>query len=94
MKKANESEIEFESITIKVPKNVMNLLRAYSKHGLEMTANEYLEYSILQAVKADLDIGDVFTLEPEEIINQYNLIQLSPFYLNSIRNANTPFFHL
>lgn len=73
MKKANESEIEFESITIKVPKNVMNLLRAYSKHGLEMTANEYLEYSILQAVKADLDIGDVFTLEPEEIINQYNL---------------------
>jgi hypothetical protein len=76
LKKAKESEqeqIEFESVTIKVPKNVMNLLRAYSKHGLGMTANEYLEYSILQAVRADLDVGDVFTLEPEEIINQYNL---------------------
>jgi len=79
LKKTNKSEqeqpknIEFEQITIKVPKNVMNLLRAYSKHGLGMTANEYLEYGVLQAVRADLDVGDVFTLEPQEIINQYDL---------------------
>jgi biotin-(acetyl-CoA carboxylase) ligase len=79
LKKAKKSEqeqlknIEFEQVTIKLPKNVMNLLRAYSKHGLGMTTNEYLECSVLQAVRADLDMGDVFTLEPEEIINQYNL---------------------
>lgn len=78
-KKANKSEqeqlknIEFEQVTIQVPKNVMNLLRAYSKHGLGMTANEYLECSVLQAVRADLDVGDVFTLEPQEIMNQYDL---------------------
>ena len=76
MKKSKQEQpenTEFESVTIKVPKSVMDLLRAYSKHGLGMAANEYLEYSVLQAVKADLDMGDVFTLEPEEIINQYNL---------------------
>jgi biotin-(acetyl-CoA carboxylase) ligase len=65
--------IEFEQVTIKLPKNVMNLLRAYSKHGLGMTANEYLECSVLQSVKADLDAGDVFTVEAEEIITQYSL---------------------
>lgn len=79
MKKTKKSEqeqlknIEFEQVTIKLPKNVMDLLRDYSKHGLKMTANEYLECSVLQAVKADLDAGDVFTVEAEEIINQYNL---------------------
>lgn len=79
LKKANKSEqeqpknIEFEQVTIKVPKNVMNLLRAYAKHGLGMTANEYFEYSVLQAVRADLDASDVFTLEPQEIMNQYDL---------------------
>jgi hypothetical protein len=69
----NEKNTEFESVTIQVPKNVMNLLRAYSKQGLGMTTKEYLECSVLQAVKADLDAGDVFTVEPEEIISQYNL---------------------
>jgi methylphosphotriester-DNA--protein-cysteine methyltransferase len=79
LKKAKESEqeqlknTEFESVTIKVPKNVMNLLRAYSKQGLGMTPDEYLKYCILQAVKADLDTGDVFTVEPEEIIRLYDL---------------------
>jgi methionine aminopeptidase len=74
LQNANESEQErmrnTESVTIKVPKAVMNLLRAYSGHGLGMTPNEYLEHSILQTVKADLEIGDVFTLEPEEIMKQ------------------------
>jgi hypothetical protein len=79
LKRANKSEqehlknIEFESVTIKVPKSVMNLLRAYSEHGLGMTANEYLECNVLQVVRADLDAGDVFTVEAEEIITQYSL---------------------
>jgi len=85
LKKANESEreqlknTEFEQVTIKVPKNVMNLLRAYSKHGLGMTAAEYLECSVLQSVRGDLDAGDVFTLEAAEIISQYNLNPTLPF---------------
>ena len=76
MTKESEQEqknIEFEPVTIQVPKNVMNLLRAYSKHGLRMTANEYLECSVLQAVRADLDASDVFIVEPEELVRQYDL---------------------
>jgi hypothetical protein len=73
-KKTKESEKpEFESVTVKVPKNIMNLLRAYSKQGLEMTVEEYLECSVLQSVKADLDAGDVFTVEAEQIIRLYDL---------------------
>lgn len=68
-----QNEQERETVTIKVPKAVMNLLEAYSKRGLGMTANEYLEYSILQAVRADLDAGDVFTIEPQETIRLYDL---------------------
>lgn len=79
LKKTNESErdqaknIELESVTIQVPKNVMNLLRAYSKQGLGMTTDEYLKCCILQSVEADLDAGDVFTVEPEEIMRLYDL---------------------
>ncbi len=78
MEKAKEIQqeqknIEFESVTIQVPKNIMALLRASSEHGLKMTAKEYLEYSVLETIRADLDAGDVFTVEPEEIISQYNL---------------------
>lgn len=79
MKKANKSEqeqknIEFEQVIIRVPKNVMNLLRHYAEHGfLGMTTKEYLEYSLLQTIKGDLDAGDVFTVEPEEIIRLYDL---------------------
>lgn len=74
MEKAKESEkLEFESVTIQVPKNVMNLLRAYAKQGLGMTANEYLECTVLQGVRADLEAGDVFTIEPEEIARLYDL---------------------
>lgn len=74
LKKANESEQEqFESVTIQVPKNVMNLLRAYSKQGLGMTTDEYLKCCILQSVEADLDAGDVFTVETEEIVRLYDL---------------------
>jgi len=74
LKKANKSEQEqFESVTIQVPKNVMNLLRAYAEQGLGMTPDEYLECSIIQTVRADLDAGDVFTVEPQEIIRLYDL---------------------
>lgn len=62
-----------ESVTIQVPKNIMNLLRAYSEHGLGMTLNEYIECCIVQSVKADLDAGDVFTIELEEIARLYDL---------------------
>ena len=74
LKNAKEMKnIELESVTIQVPKNVMNLLRAYSEQGLGMTPDEYLKCCILQAVKADLDAGDVFTVEPEQIIRLYDL---------------------
>lgn len=76
MTKESEQEqknIEFESVTIQVPKNVMNLLRAYAKQGLGTTANEYLERTILEGVRADLDAGDVFTIELEEIARLYDL---------------------
>ncbi len=68
-----KKNIEFESVTIQVPKNVMNLLRDCAEHGLGMMADEYLKCCILQAVKADLDTGDVFTVEAEEIVRLYDL---------------------
>lgn len=68
-----KKNVEFESVTVQVPKSIMELLRAYSKQGLGMTPNEYLKSCIVEAVAADLDAGDVFTVEAEEIVRLYDL---------------------
>lgn len=53
-----KTEIEYEEITVKVPKQIMDLLR-YSEKMTEKTPKEYVEYCIVECVRADLD-SDVF----------------------------------
>lgn len=57
MPNKQEPKIEMEEVTLQIPKNIMNLLRAHFADP----ANEYIQYSIIQSVKADIDHGDVFT---------------------------------
>jgi hypothetical protein len=46
------SEEEMVEVKLKLPKAVMDLLRA-----LEKDPTKYLEYSIMDAIRADLDAG-------------------------------------
>lgn len=74
MKKSeNDQEpIEYETVTLKIPKNIMKLL-GDSERVLEETPNQYLERCIVDLVRADIDAGDCFVLTPREIAERYNL---------------------
>lgn len=56
-------EIEFETVTVKVPKKIMDFLR--ESKVLDSTPEEYLAYSIVESVRADMD-GGVF-LDPKAL---------------------------
>jgi transcription initiation factor IIE alpha subunit len=66
------AKIEFEEITVKLPKNVMKLLRD-CRNALQMTPEEYVAFNIVQCVRADLDCGDVFVLRSDEVVTKYGL---------------------
>ncbi len=62
-------EIEYETITLKLPKKIMNWLRALQE-GTGETPEEQLEYIILDEVRASIDgitgteLIDWFGLDP------------------------------
>lgn len=64
--------IEYEDVTVKVPKLIMAFLRAHEKDMGE-TAEEYIAYNAVGVVRADLDAGDVFVPVAEEIAREWNL---------------------
>jgi hypothetical protein len=64
--------IEYETVTLKVPKNVMELLRD-SEKSLEETASQYLERCIVDLVRADIETQDCFVLSPRRLTERYNL---------------------
>jgi hypothetical protein len=72
MESKTEDKIEYETVTLKVPKNVMKLLRD-SEKTLEETASQYLERCIVGLVRADIDSGDCFVLTPREVAERYDL---------------------
>ena len=63
-------EIEYETVQVKVPKAVMVFLRDVLRDEREV--KEYLEYSIIDSVRADIDNGNVF-YEPNDVIKRYGL---------------------
>lgn len=68
---------KYVEVTVRLPKRIVDFLKAQEKH-LEMTVQEYLEYSIIQCVGADFDLLDwgPFTFDydkPEEVITQHGL---------------------
>lgn len=64
-----EAEIEYETVTVKVPKRIMDFLR--QNKALDMAPEEYLAYGIVDFVRADID-GGVFS-DPKSIANGYRL---------------------
>ena len=71
MKNMSE-KIEFENITIRAPKKILDFLRAHEK-DMGRTAEEYIEFNLVQGVRADLDAGDVFTPTGPEIAKYWDL---------------------
>ena len=63
-------EIEYETVQVKVPKAIMVFLRDVLRDEREV--KEYLEYSIIDSVRADIDNGNVF-YEPNDVIKRYGL---------------------
>jgi hypothetical protein len=65
-------EIEYEQVTIKVPKAIMKFLRDREKN-MDQTAKEYIEYNIVHIVNSDIRAGDVFVSDPEELADSWKL---------------------
>ncbi len=63
--------IEYEQVTVKVPKQVMELLRA-SESLLEMSPQEWLEYELVDTVRSCVD-SDMFVPEPKELADKFSL---------------------
>jgi hypothetical protein len=71
-KENGQEPIEYEMVTLNVPKNIMELLRD-SEKSLEETPIQYLERCIVDLVRADIDAGDCFVSTPREIAERYKL---------------------
>lgn len=67
-----KAKIEYEEVTLKIPKAIMNLLRD-SEKALEETATEYLEHKLVDAIRGDIDCGDCFVPTPQQIAERYSL---------------------
>jgi len=81
MEAKTETQIEYENVTVKVPKNIMRLLRD-RQEDVEMSPTEYLEYVIVQIVHADIDVEEVFAPRPEKLIERYGLKPIFEKILN------------
>jgi hypothetical protein len=67
-----ENKIEFQEMTIRIPKAVLEFLRAHEKE-MGTTTEEYITYTIVDVVRADIDSGEVFVPESEQVIKDWNL---------------------
>jgi hypothetical protein len=54
------------------PRNVIGFLESV-KEGLDMTPEEYIYHSIIHAIAADLDAGDVFVPKPKQYVEKFQL---------------------
>lgn len=73
-------QIEYETVTVKIPKQVMELLR-FSQIAFKMTPTEYIEYNILELVRADLDSGE-FLPSGKELADKFNINPIFKEILN------------
>jgi hypothetical protein len=70
--KNDREPIEYETVTLKIPKKIMELLRD-SETSLEETAIQYLERCVVDLVRADIETQDCFVLSPRRLTERYNL---------------------
>lgn len=63
--------IEYETVTIKVPKLVMDLLR-FAESVLEESPIEFIEYVVVENVKAGL-LADEFMPSAKYLADKFNL---------------------
>jgi hypothetical protein len=71
MQKQAEKPIEYESISIEVPKQVMELLR-FAESLAGMSPKEWIEYYIVETARSGLD-SDMFVPEPKELAEKFGL---------------------
>ena len=62
-----QKEIEFETVTLKVPKRIMDLLRDHEKD-----VKGYLEYLVVDSLRSEVD-AEVFGSEPKEVADAWKL---------------------
>lgn len=70
MAEDNEQVIGYEVVQLRVPKKVMDLLR----DCLDEPVHKYLERSIIETVKADIDACAL--VSPEKIKEKYGLEEI------------------
>jgi len=66
------SEKETVEVTLKLPKAIVDFLKD-SETSMRMTVEEYLTYSIVHSVAADIDTFDVFVPTWKQIVDKYGL---------------------
>jgi hypothetical protein len=66
-------KVEYVPVTIKVPRKLLTFLEAMAKQGIIESLQNYLEYSIIEAVQADINTDDVFHPSFEQLIKRYDL---------------------
>lgn len=69
---AKTKAIEFEEVTIKIPKAIMDLLRD-AREAIELTPQQFFEYFIVEQVRSLIDYEDYFSPTPEQMTKKYNL---------------------
>jgi len=77
VKRLNEKE-EYVEVTVKVPKNIMALLKNCEKH-LGHTATEMLEEAVISGIGDRLHTGE-FAMTPDQIAAEYGLESLLEKY--------------
>jgi len=65
-------QIEYEEITVKIPRAIMNFLKDH-EDMLEEKTEEYLERCIVGSVSADIESQDCFVLSPIKMVKRYGL---------------------
>lgn len=65
-------QIEYEEITVKIPKAIMEFLKDH-EGMLEEKTEDYLERCIVCSVSADIESQDCFVLSPIKMVKKYKL---------------------
>jgi hypothetical protein len=74
--KTSTEKIEHETLTIQVPKVLMNFLRDNIPKK-NMTTEAYLESAVIERVAADLDNDEYFGPKQKELVARYHLEELN-----------------
>jgi len=58
--------VSYEQVTVRVPRAIMDLLRQ-CENQLKMTAKDYIEKSVVEMIRADLDASTLFKHVPNKL---------------------------